>query len=84
MRSILCNTFLKYTNNKKSLKTVINASAILDCLWSAILGDRKNEQIFLDNEGVQVLLEFIEECDEMHLKMSLSCLSILIENPKSI
>jgi len=56
----------------------------LDCLWNAILGDRKNEQIFLNSEGVQVLPEFTEECDEMHLKMALSCLGILIENPKSI
>jgi cilia- and flagella-associated protein 69 len=31
---------------------LFNSRAILDCLWSAILGDRKNEQIFLDNEGV--------------------------------
>ena len=31
-----------------------------------------------------VLLEFLEECDEMHKKMGLSCLSFLIENPKVI
>lgn len=75
---------LKDQNVAKATRYALYTVAILDCLWSAILGDRKNEQIFLDNEGVQVLLEFIEECDEMHLKMSLSCLSILIENPKSI
>ena len=31
-----------------------------------------------------VLLEFLEECDSMHKKMALSCLSYLIENPKTI
>jgi hypothetical protein len=54
----------------------------LDCLWNAILGNKKNENIYLDNEGMYVLLEFLEECDEMHKKTALSCLSYLIENSK--
>ncbi len=58
--------------------------AILDCLWNAILGNRKSESVFLDNEGLYVLLEFLELCDDMHRKMALSCLSFLIENPKSV
>ena len=31
-----------------------------------------------------VLLEFLEESDEMHKKIALSCLSFLIENSKAI
>jgi len=38
----------------------------------------------LDNEGLYVFLEFLEICDDMHKKMSLSCLSFLIENSNSI
>ncbi len=58
--------------------------SILDCLWNAILGNRKSEAVFLDSEGLYVLLEFLEVCDDMHKKMALSCLSSLIENPKAI
>ncbi len=67
-----------------SARYALYAVAILDCLWNAILGNRKSETIFLDNEGLYVLLEFLESCDDMHKKMALSCLSYLIENPKAI
>jgi len=58
--------------------------AVLDCLWNDILGNKKNEIWFLENEGMYVLLEFLETCDDLQRKMSLSCLSNLIENPKAI
>lgn len=58
--------------------------SVLDCLWNSILGNRKNENIFLDNEGLYVLLEFLESSDVMHKKLTLSSLSFLIENPKAV
>ena len=42
MHCIQCNYFYLFLIKR----------AILDCLWNAILGDRKNEQIFLNSEGV--------------------------------
>jgi hypothetical protein len=73
---------LKEPNVATSKRYALYTLSILDCLWNAILGNKKNENIFLDNEGMYVLLEFLEECDEMHKKTALSCLSYLIENSK--
>ena len=67
-----------------STRYILYTVSILDCLWNTILGSRKNESLFLDNEGMFVLLDFIEECDPIHKKMALSSLSYLIENPKAL
>ena len=75
---------LKNPNLGTSARYALYAVSILDCLWNAILGNRKSETYFLDSEGLYVLLEFLETCDDMHKKLTLSCLSFLIENPKSI
>lgn len=75
---------LKDSNLGTSARYALYAVSILDCLWNAILGNRKSESLFLDSEGLYVLLEFLEVCDDMHKKMALSCLSYLIENQKSI
>ena len=77
-------TALKDPNLGNSARYTLYAVAILDWLWNSILGNRKSEAVFLDSEGLNVLLEFLEICDDMHKKMSLSCLSSLIENPKAI
>ncbi|EAR84467.2 hypothetical protein TTHERM_00691650 (macronuclear) [Tetrahymena thermophila SB210] len=74
---------LKDPNLGISARYALYAVSILDCLWNSILGNRKSESVFLDNEGLFVLLEFLEVCDDMHKKMALSCLSYLIENPKA-
>lgn len=75
---------LKDPNIGISARYALYAVSILDCLWNSILGNKKSEAVFLDNEGLFVLLEFLEFCDDMHKKMALSCLSFLIENNKSI
>lgn len=74
---------LKDPNLGISARYALYAVSILDCLWNSILGNRKSESVFLDNEGLFVLLEFLEVCDDMHKKMALSSLSYLIENPKA-
>ncbi len=66
-----------------SERNAIYTLAVLDCLWNAVLGNKKSESLFLDNEGFYVLMEFIEACDEIHRKLSLTCLSQLVENPKT-
>lgn len=75
---------LKDSNLGTSARYALYAVSILDCLWNAILGNKKSESLFLDSEGLYVILEFLEVCDDMHKKMALSCLSYLIENQKSI
>ena len=75
---------LKDINVAVSARYVLYAVAILDCLWNSILGNKRNETAFLDNQGMYVLLEFLENCDQIRSKMALSSLSFLIENPKSI
>lgn len=71
---------LKDSNLGTSARYALYAVSILDCLWNAILGNKKSESLFLDSEGLYVILEFLEVCDDMHKKMALSCLSYLIEN----
>ena len=66
-----------------SERNAIYTLSVLDCLWNAVLGNKKSESLFLDNEGFYVLMEFIEACDEIHRKLSLTCLSQLVENPKT-
>lgn len=75
---------LKDSNIGISPNYALYTLAILDCLWNAILGNRKNENIFLENEGLYILMEFLETCGLLQRKMSLSCLCYLIENPKAI
>lgn len=54
---------LKDINVAVSARYVLYAVAILDCLWNSILGNKRNETSFLDNQGMYVLLEFLENCD---------------------
>lgn len=77
-------TSLKNPNLATSARYALYALSILDCLWNSILGNRKSETSFLDAEGLYVLLEFLETCEETHKKLALSCISFLIENPKAI
>lgn len=75
---------LKDPNVASSGRYALLALSILNCLWNAILGSRRSESLFLDSEGLYVVLEFLEECDSIHRKMALSCLSYLMENQKAV
>ena len=74
---------LKNPNICNSERNALFALAVLDCLWNSTLGNKKSESLFLDNEGFYILMEFIESCDEIHRKMSLTCLCQLVENTKT-
>lgn len=69
---------LKDPNIIASSRYALLAFSVLTCLWNSILGSKRSEGLFLDGEGLYVLLEFLEECDTMHRKMGLSSVSYLI------
>jgi len=75
---------LKDSNIGISPNYALYTLAVLDCLWNSVLSNRKSENVFLENEGFYILMEFLEICGLLQRKMSLSCLSYLIENPKAI
>ena len=52
--------------------------ALLNCLWNAVLGSRRSEEVFINSQGVFDLLEFIQICTYSHRKLSLSCLCFLV------
>lgn len=58
--------------------------AVLDCLQSTIFGNKRSELHLLDIEGVQILLDVIESCEYTLKRIALSCLTTILENPKSI
>ena len=58
--------------------------SLLNCLWNAVLGSRRSEEIFINSQGVFDLLEFIQICAYSHRKLALSCLSCLVENHKAV
>lgn len=35
-------------------------------IHSCIVGNKRSEEIFLENEGLYLLFEFLEECIEIH------------------
>ena len=41
---------------------------IFKTLRNCIIGNEKNEEVFLENEGFYLLLEFLEECLDIHYK----------------
>lgn len=60
------------------------ALALLNCLWNAVLGSRRSEEVFINSQGVFDLLEFVQICAYSHRKMALSCLCFLVENQKAV
>lgn len=57
--------------------------AVLDCLANAIFDNKRSQLHFMDIEGVQVLLDLIEDCEYTLKRLALSCLCTLLENKKS-
>ena len=57
--------------------------SVLDCLSSAVFGNKRSEIHFLDIEGVYVLLDLIETCEESLKRVSLASLCTILENSKS-
>jgi len=55
----------------------------LDCLWNAIIGNKRNEEQFIEIEGLSTLFNLLEQSDNTHVKIILSCLASLVDNKRS-
>jgi len=54
--------------------------AVLDCLWKAVFQNKRSELLFLDIEGVNVLLDLLETCNSIHRRLILSSVCHLLQN----
>jgi len=57
--------------------------AVLDCLSTAVFGNKRSELHFLDIEGVYILLDLIETCEDSLKRLALASLCTILENNKS-
>eukprot|EP00731_Ephydatia_muelleri_P028307 Em0019g1180a len=58
--------------------------AAIDCVWCAVIGSSSVEDIFLENGGAFVLLDFLKVCPSSMQNLVLGVLVDLCENPKTI
>lgn len=56
---------------------------MIDCLSNSVFGNKRSEIHFLDIEGVYVLLDLAENCEESLKRLCLSALCTILENVKS-
>lgn len=68
----------------KTERCSLYAINILHAIRMCVVGNEKNEEVFLENEGIYLLFEFLEECIEFHHKQLLSLICALLENPNSL
>lgn len=57
--------------------------SVIDCLSNSVFGNKRSEIHFLDIEGVYVLLDLAENCEESLKRLCLSALCTILENVKS-
>lgn len=56
---------------------------VLDCLWNAVIGNKRNEEQFIELDGLFTLFEILEQSDDIHIKIILSCVASLVDNKRS-
>jgi hypothetical protein len=56
---------------------------VLDCLWNSVVGNKRNEEQFIELEGLSTLFELLEQSDEIHIKIILTCIASLVDNKRS-
>lgn len=56
---------------------------VLDCLWNAVIGNKRNEEQFIELDGLFTLFELLEQSDDIHIKIILSCIASLVDNKRS-
>mmetsp|Transcript_28281 Transcript_28281/g.34349 ORF Transcript_28281/g.34349 Transcript_28281/m.34349 type:complete len:858 (-) Transcript_28281:68-2641(-) len=59
------------------------ATQVVDCLWNAIVANRKTLARFLAMDGMEALMDLLEVCNAYLYPVILSCLADILENPKS-
>ena len=52
--------------------------SVLDCLWHAVLKNKRSLLHFIDIDGVNVLLDYLDESPEVHRRHLISCLCMLL------
>lgn len=57
---------------------------VLDCLWSAVIGNKRNEEQFIELDSLSTLFELLEQSDGIHIKIILSCIASLVDNKRSL
>ncbi|MCQ2815674.1 MAG: hypothetical protein MJ252_00260 [archaeon] len=56
---------------------------VLDCLWNAVIGNKRNEEQFIELDSLSTLFELLEQSDGIHMKIILSCIASLADNKRS-
>merc|ERR1719424_2573911 len=57
--------------------------SVVDCIWCAIVGNRKNEVRFLDAGGLFALLDVLEIAPLLLKRQIIGCLADLMQNRKA-
>lgn len=79
-------TIIVYLKNQKlykSEKNILLMVAVFSALWNCVIGNPKNEDVFLESDGFFILMEFLEVSPRVNLKMALGAISGIMENRKS-
>ena len=56
---------------------------VIDCLWNSIIGNKRNEEQFIEVDGLFTLFELLEQSDLIHIKVILSCVASLVDNKRA-
>lgn len=74
---------LAYSEVEQSGNASTFVLSVIDCLSSSVFGNKRSELHFLDIEGVYILLDLAETCEESLRRVCLSAICTILENPKS-
>jgi len=74
---------LQYEEVDQSGNSITFLVAVLDCISNAVFGNKRSEIHFLDIDGVQNLLNLVENSEYTIKRLALSNLCSILESPKS-
>lgn len=74
---------LQYDEVDQSGNSITFLVAVLDCISNAVFGNKRSEIHFLDIEGVQNLLNLVENSEYTIKRLALSNLCTILESTKS-
>lgn len=74
---------LNFSEVDQSGNTTTFLISVLNCLRTAIFGNKRSESHFLDIDGVYVILDLIEASEWTLKRIALSSLCTILENSKA-
>lgn len=80
------DSLIQLLQNSMMIKTdvyLLFVLSLLKCVQSCILGTQKNSEIFIESEGVSVLLDFLENSELIHQPSLLSLLTQFASNQQT-